>query len=595
MVSRPSLGAASAVGSFGRLIGNPMHFFMAQSFSRRVVVLLLLATSPASAQIVGGGLSPTKQLDGASAGDRFAFAVAAGDANGDGYPDLAVTAQREDAGALADVGAVYLYSGRDGSLLHKFVGQYDNGLFGTALAFAGDVDADGCDDLLVGEQGASPGGLYGAGAAHILSGRDGSLLHKFEGTHPEDFLGTAVAPAGDIDGDGQADFLVGAIGMDPNGVDFAGSVFLISGANGSILQRFNGTRPWIQYGASVACIGDMNGDGLSDVAIGAPDERNGGESNSGSIFIYTALTGELILRLDGASSFDHLGWAVSGVGDLTGDGRSDLLASAPNSSHDGRALCGAVYLYRGGDGKRIGAWYGPSQMQMIGDRVARLGDLDGDGLSEFGYSSVWASPGGYATAGSVYIHSGATLEEIHRLDGDQIGAMLGFSFVGAGDIDADGLAEVLVGAPLRDGAGGTVAGRAYLYRRDPFIHASSQTLSASSGGVVTFELRFPRVEGDRPYTLLASTSGPGPSVLGGLVVPLTPDPLLARTAAGQAPTVFRNAVGLLDRYGEGSASLALPPGLPPQTIGRVLWSACAVGPNAAYRVVSEATQVTVAP
>ena len=168
-------------------------------------IIFLLAT-PAFAQTVGGGQQKLHQWDGQGFIDRLGSSVSnAGDVNGDGFADVIAGAYGADPGGLADAGSAYVYSGADGSLLYQWDGGAAVDLFGLSVSGAGDINGDGFADLIVGAFAADPGGLASAGSAYAYSGVDGSLLYQWDGGAGLDFFGTSVSDAGDVNGDGSAE------------------------------------------------------------------------------------------------------------------------------------------------------------------------------------------------------------------------------------------------------------------------------------------------------------------------------------------------------------------------------------------------------
>ncbi|HUU46558.1 MAG TPA: M28 family peptidase, partial [Acidobacteriota bacterium] len=213
-----------------------------------------------------GNLSAT--LLGEAAGDKFGSVVAAvGDVDHDGVPDFAVGAYgNSDAGY--QTGRVYVFSGDTHATLHVFSGEASYDQFGWSVAGAGDVDHDGTPDIIVGAPANDAGGS-GAGRAYVYSGDGGNLLYTFTGIASLDALGYAVAGAGDVNADGHDDVIVGVELSDIGGSN-AGAATVYSGIDGTELYTFAGQSSGELSGSCVAGIGDVNDDSFDDVLVGAP-------------------------------------------------------------------------------------------------------------------------------------------------------------------------------------------------------------------------------------------------------------------------------------------------------------------------------------
>ena len=160
----------------------------------------------------------------------------------------------------------------------------------------------------------------------VLSGADGSVLYNFDGDSTGDRFGISVSGASDVNGDGFDDLIVGAYQDDNNGTD-SGSARVLSGFDGSFLYNFDGDSAGDEFGWSVSGVGDVNGDGIADLIVGARrDEKNG--INSGAARVLSGSDGSVIYNFEGDSTDDRFGFSVSGAGDVNGDGVSDFIVGA---------------------------------------------------------------------------------------------------------------------------------------------------------------------------------------------------------------------------------------------------------------------------
>jgi len=387
-------------------------------------------------------------FEGLAPGDWLGYAVAGpGDVDGDGHADVAAGAFR----AGTQAGQVVLFNGADGTIRYALSGQAAGDYFGRALAGAGDVDGDGRPDLIVGAPGASVTAAQ-AGRVRVIRGADGLTLHVFDGARAGDALGTAVAGAGDVNGDGYADVIVGSPGADSS----RGLAQVFSGFNGAVLHTLTGTDAGDRLGAAVAGAGDVDGDGYDDVAVGVPGSAEAGPG-AGIVRVDSGATGAEIRRLPGPEPYGSFGASVAGVGDLDGDGRPDLAVGTPNYS--GLAPnAGRVDVFGGADGATLRTWSGAATQDQFGFSLGAAGDVNGDGRPDVIVGIIGADAGG-ASAGQAQVLSGADGAVLVTIDGSAAYDGLGRAVAGAGDVDGDGRADVVAGAPGGDGAG-TDAGEA---------------------------------------------------------------------------------------------------------------------------------------
>ena len=228
--------------------------------------------------------------------------------------------------------------------LYQKDGAAVNDFLGISVAVAGDVNGDGKADFIIGASGADPGGLSAAGSAYVYSGATGVLLYQKNGATADDQLGSSVASAGDMNGDGKADFIISAPDADPGGLSIAGSVFVYSGATGALLYQKNGAAGDGLGRSSVARAGDANGDGNTDFIVGASRADPGGLSNAGSAYLYSGATGALLYQKNGAAANSYLGNSVAGAGDVNGDAKADFIIGAPYADPGGLSQAGSAYV-----------------------------------------------------------------------------------------------------------------------------------------------------------------------------------------------------------------------------------------------------------
>ena len=486
-------------------------------------------------------------LNGIDGDDYSGFSVSsAGDVNGDGYDDLIIGANRADPNGESRAGETYIvYGGAsapgtggvlDLSALDGTNGFIVNGIdaddqSGRSVSSAGDVNGDGYDDLIIGARFADPNGSSsgetyvvhggasapGTGGVLDLSDLDGSNGFILNGIDPSDQSGWSVSSAGDINGDGYDDLIIGARYADPNG-DSSGETYIVhggasapgtggrfnlstlNGTNGFIL---NGIDPSDRSGWSVSSAGDVNGDGYDDLIIGARYADPNGDSNAGETYIVhggasapgtdgrfnlSTLNGSNGFTLSGIDEDDHSGFSVSSAGDVNGDGYDDLIIGAYRADPNGDSS-GETYVVHGGasapgtggvldlsdlDGTNGFILNGIDASDQSGRSVSSAGDINGDGYDDL---IIGASGAGGLVSGETYlVYGGASAPgtdgvlDLSDLDGTNgftlngidVFDRSGFSVSSAGDVNGDGYDDLIIGAYRADPNGDSSAGETYV-------------------------------------------------------------------------------------------------------------------------------------
>jgi len=394
------------------------------------------------------------EFNGTSPGDQLGSAVAAlGDLDGDGVPELIVGAP-QGASPAPGPGKAMVYSGGSGALLLSLSGAMSGDRFGLSVAAAGDVDGDSVPDLLVGApQGdATVGSATGAGYVKVISGSTGSELSSLSGTGLGDRFGFSVAGLGDVNGDGFSDVAVGAPFADPGGVSDAGRTTVFSGASSGVLVVLDGTSAGDTLGWSLAAVGDLDGDTASDVAVGAT-QIFALTSGTGYVLVASGSSGSILFALAGAgSSYDAFGWSVAGPGDVDGDGVPDIFVGDPEPIVPFGP--GYAILFSGATGSPLHQIQAIYQHDLLGYSVAGGVDVDGMGSPDL----IVGVPNSPAVGGHVEVHAGESFGTLLLTSTWTAGVgALGSAIAAGGDLNGDGFGDLLVGAPL---AGSMSAGTA---------------------------------------------------------------------------------------------------------------------------------------
>jgi len=339
---------------------------------------------------------------------RFGSSLAVGDVNGDGRADIAVGVPYEDVGGNDNQGRAYVFSGATSSLLFTL----DTPSFGYSLA-VGDVNGDGKGDIAVGTPEEDVGANNYQGRAYVFSGADGSLLLTLDTPNPQElaWFGYSVA-VGDVNGDGKGEIAVGAYREDVGGNNEQGRAYVFSGADGSLLLTLDTPNPEVNafFGYSLAG-GDVNGDGKGDIAIGAIWQDVGGYS-AGRAYVFSGANGSLLFTLDTPNPQDMAVFANSlAVRDVDGDGKADVAVGAVSEDVGGIAFQGRAYAFSGASGSLLFTLDTPNpQVQGYFGSSLAVGDVDGDGKADVAVGADGEEVGGNDYQGRAYVFSGGPVE-----------------------------------------------------------------------------------------------------------------------------------------------------------------------------------------
>jgi len=438
---------------------------------------------------------------GESDGDGAGSSVAsAGDVDGDGLDDILIGAPDYGTSSYGRVYLVFAASLGISTTVDlssaDFIiygsSSYYTGATGVAISSAGDFDGDGLGDILVGSpyNYGNAGLFYGSSIAnHIRSGASVRSLSSadlfFFGETSNNYLGASVACAGDVNGDGLDDILMGAYG---NSSHNGAAYLILGGTSPSTSIYLTSTSSFDQYirghsieyvGSSVSSAGDVDGDGLDDILIGAKYNNDGGTyAGKAYVVLGSSLTlggrdlwlySESDYTFTGRNEHDYLGMDVASAGDVDGDGLGDLLLGAFGND-DGTVSAGKTYLVLGSSlpsgGGEISDWLGLNgevTSDQSGYAIASAGDIDGDGVDEI-LIGAYANDESDSNAGKAYILDLSTIQDnAHYValtdatlypHATYAGSQVGWAVSTAGDIDADGLDDILIGAPAANGGNG---------------------------------------------------------------------------------------------------------------------------------------------
>jgi len=490
-------------------------------------------------------------LNGINAGDWSGRSVSgAGDINGDGIEDLIIGAPA----ALNGAGQSYVVFGGPGvgrggalelSALNGSNGFALNGAFpgdfsSSSVSDAGDINGDGTDDLIIGAYQAHPNGQQNAGQSYVVFGGPGvgaggvlelSVLNGSNGFALNGIVlglsGRSVSGAGDVNDDGVDDLIIGAPGyMVQYGA--AGHSYVVFGepgvGTGGVLElsALNGTNGFAVIGIneadysgiSVSRAGDVNGDGVDDLIIGARGAAPNGKERAGQSYVVfggagvgnggvlelAALDGSNGYTLNGINAYDFSGLSVSGASDINGDGVDDLIIGARAADPNGKEYAGQSYVVFGGRGVGTGgvlelsalngtngfAVNGINEGDVSGFSVSGASDVNGDGVDDLVIGAAVPGPNGFCSGQTYVVFGGAGVGtggalELSALDGTNGFTLNGInaydssgrSVSGAGDVNGDGINDLIIGAYEADPNGRAWAGQSYVVFGGPPATASS--------------------------------------------------------------------------------------------------------------------------
>jgi len=427
--------------------------------------------------------SPSWTDTGEHASDLFGWCVAtAGDVDGDMFADVVVGALDYNSGT-GELGAAYVYegsiSGLDGQPVWLEAPDDADTGYAASVATAGDVNGDGFSDLIAGAYGVSNPESW-EGAAYVYHGKpaDPPAVPAWSQVGSLDqMLGFAAGTAGDVNGDGYSDVLVSAPFFSYSA--HVGRAWVYNGAAGGPAASYswyaNGEQHEGRFGYSAETAGDVNGDGYSDVIVGAYLYDTPAGTDAGRVFLYHGSSSGLSLtsavELDGSSAGEGFGFSVASAGDVNNDGYGDIIIGSPfytgRNVREGRA---SVYLGSPTGISGAPAWIldGNEAEIEFGFCVASAGDVNGDGCSDV---IVGAPAMGTLIAGQAFVYLGsagglATVPSWVNGIGEA-GDAYGYAAASAGDVNGDGFDDVVVGAPYFDCGGTADGGAVQMYFGSP--------------------------------------------------------------------------------------------------------------------------------
>ncbi len=401
----------------------------------------------------------------------FASALAVvGDIDEDGISDYLVGAYDHPWNQNDHQGRAFVYSGKSGKLLFAIdtPTPQREAAFGCAVAAAGDVNQDGVPDLLIGAFGQG-----GGGRAFVFSGKDGKPLFSLQA--PQQQIGAAfgwsVASLGDLTGDGIPELIVGAFAQDGDG-----KAFVFNGQSKELLRTLEAPaqQGGSAFGWSVASAGDLDQDGIPDMLVGAPYTSVGDITVQGRVYAFSGRDGKLLRTFDDPEprAGEVFGWRVVSAGDLNKDGVPDVLIGAPYKDVGSNPSQGAAFAFSGADGTLLFTLNNPAPTKAysgFGFVVAEGPDINQDGAPEILIGAPYQTVDEYHVQGEMFLFNGRDGRHLTTFDNPypHQGSMLGYSIASPGDVNGDSIPDFATGAPGQSIMDKAAVGRVFVFLSQP--------------------------------------------------------------------------------------------------------------------------------